>query len=411
MSQQGEVIHHPHLAAAEVVVGGLPVADPRENYQYPYPNSNLLVEAVAENLAATKSVTTADQVADFTRSLVPVSDPDDPTVVVISGACREPIYPLALAKEVSVQPLVEVAESNLAIIRGTNLPHVIAVLRNRGMYGKGRTEPQEIGPDGEVVFAYAGDIVNSQDPANRTPDANQLVVGNIQASELEEALTARVGYHVPAAHEALSLAYEMSLIRHDAARGVDISIGADMLWGGVRTNQIGSPVLALLGRLGNTVGVKIGGDSDEAHIAGISEQLNPDNKAGKLLYMLRLGLHEASSYPTILKAIKRHAPNSIVMIDFHGITQKKVVDGKTVKVRAVPHMIRSMGIMAEVCREVGVKFGGIHLETTPDSRRLECVDDVGQAPLDDGDLDPHLNPIQTSRVLNAFAAISEAQFS
>jgi 3-deoxy-7-phosphoheptulonate synthase len=401
MSSQIETGHlQQHMDEAEAIVASLPEPDHTVNYQVRYPVPGRLVDAVAE-LLATQGVTTPRLADAFTQGMTEVGDPDSPTMVAITGSCKEGIN---VATPIST--LAEASEVDLAIVSSSRLGPVVKVQRNRGQYKKPRSKPVEVLPNGDVVPVYVGDLVHSEDPYDRTPDPTRLVAGGLQAHDLETELTRRMGYHVPAAHEALSLPYEKAFIRKDPDTGDLYSLSADLPWAGLRTNQLDSEIIKLLMGIENTVGVKIGGNSDEAHIAGLAERLNPKDRAGKLVYMLRLGLHEADKYPTILGAINKHAPNAITIFDIHGTTEERSYGAK---IRHVPSIIQGMGIMAQACQEAGVKFAGVHLETTSDGHRFECTDETGQPPLDEGDVDPRLNLLQMRRVLDAVGVIQEAQ--
>ncbi len=397
MNQETELLRSERLAEAEAIIAMLPEPDYGVNYQAEYPDKEALAEAMAENLT-TQGVTTPHRAAAFTKELESVSNPRSPDLLVITGSCRE-----AIQASVPITELADITEANLAVIAGSKLKRIKVAQRDRGQYKKPRSAVEEEDAKGNKIPVYMGDVVNGEDVRDRTPDPSRLVAGGVQARDLEIELTRRFGHHVAAAHEALSLPYELPFIRKDERSGKLYSHSADLLWAGLRTNQLTSEIVKLLMTIENTVGVKIGGSSDEAHIAGLAERLNPENRAGKLIFMLRLGLQEVDRYPTILRAINKHASNAITIFDIHGMTEKRP-DG--LKIRHVPSIIEGMTVMARACQDAGVKFGGVHLETTPDSTRFECIDELDQLPLHPGNIDPRLNPRQTRRVLNALAKIT-----
>lgn len=392
-----EMTRMERLAAAEEIVASLPEPNYRANYQPIYSDTDQLIDAVAETVS-TGGVTTPRQAEEFKDALAHMGQ-DDETALVITSGCRETIH---VDTDISLLGRQALLEHKL--LYSSRLRKVVAASRNRGQYKKPRSEEIEI-IDGKRVVSYMGDVVNGEDPSDREPDPSRIVAGAVQARDLETELAKRAGKHVFAAHEALLLPYEMAFIRRDAKTGLKYSESADLLWAGLRTNQIDSPVIDLLSGIENAVGVKIGGNSDSEHIAGLAERLNPDNRAGKLVFMLRLTLEEIDKYPVILEAIDEHAPNSQKIFDIHGMTRKKE-DGT--KIRNVNEIISGMTVMARACKKAGVRFDGVHLETTPDPARLECVDNDFQLPTHPGGIDPQLNPQQTLRVLNALADIKQA---
>jgi 3-deoxy-7-phosphoheptulonate synthase len=172
-----------------------------------------------------------------------------------------------------------------------------------------------------------------------------------------------------------------------------------MPWIGKRTNRLDGPHVALLSQIENPVGIKIGADSDETHIAGLQACLNPQNRAGKLIFMLRMGMHEDEGLDRILSAIGTHAPNALVMFDVHGTTRMN--EGR--KIRCVPDIVANIKATAAACRKAGLKLHGLHLETTMEENRRECTDTPDDLPEHDSCIDPLLSPQQTERILRETA--------
>lgn len=401
MKHQVETVLNERRMAAEAVVTNLPGSDYNVNYQPVYHDREALVGAVAEVLS-TAGVTTPRQVDDFTAKMAVIGEGSDDGFVVISGSCREEIHPVST----DIRQIAATTMANLIIANSTGLPNIVSVQRDRGQYVKPRTKGTIILPSGLEVPAYYGDLVNdeSEDEESRIPDPGRMVEGAVQARDLEAELTRRLGEHIPAAHEALLLAYEEAFVREDPESGAMYSLSGDMLWGGWRTNHPDNPIMDFLGRIQNTVGVKIGGNSDERHIAAVARKLNPDGLPGKTMYMLRLEQHEEGQYSRILRAIQASDPTSLVLYDIHGSTLKQPGGDKIRKVRHVGSIMRAIGVMAEACQEAGVRFDGLHIETTPDTSRLECIDRLDQIP-QPGQIDPRLNPQQTRQIIGALATV------
>jgi 3-deoxy-7-phosphoheptulonate synthase len=382
--------------AATQVVGALPpAADYTKHYQPDYPEADELLDAVHE-LHETEAVTTPRQIDELQGELTRLARGEIVRPIIITGRCAEEID-----VEVPIETLVRQAvDMRTIVLRG--LTNAIAIQRNRGQYYKPRSAATEPRGDGTEVVSYMGDGINGKDLDDRTPDPTRLVAGAVQARDLEAGLTEAVGEHVPAAHEALSLPYEQSFVRIDPKTGKKYLVSTDLPWIGKRTNALidadggPNPHLELLAEVENPIGVKLGADSTPEHIAGLQAKLNPNNIPGKLIFMLRMGLHQTAHLNTIAAAIKQHAPNALVMYDIHGVTRTAQTGEK---IRYTGDIIANIKQTAKACRDAGLKLHGLHLEATPDDTRLECIDEENQLPRDPGGVDPQLNPRQLAYVL------------
>lgn len=420
MNQLGEQLSGEHLAIARELIDGIPPANYAVNKQVDYEDQEKLADAMADVLC-TPGVTTLDHVQAFTARLGRIAE-QRRGFVVVSGDCREIIHRV----NVPMSRLAERIETDLDVVKNSDLQDVEHAIRGLGQFIKPRSDEEEEvkevkegsdeeeevkeGSDEEeeaqvrIVPSYKGHLINDEHPDLRVPNPDYLVEGAVQARDLRGSLDERLDYHLPVMHEALSLHYELPQIRRDPATGAEFSVSGDALWSGVRTNALDGVIIAMLRRLRNTTGVKIDGSSDEEHIVGLEEALNPDGIPGKSLYMLRLVPADFHKYPKILKTLKQHAPFSPVLFDIHGSTEQ--VNG--VKIRHVGNVIRNMKVMAHACFEAGVYFGGLSVETIADRNRLECIDEYGQQP-EPGGIDPGANPLQFGRILNAAAALVEQQ--
>jgi len=354
------------------------------NYQPTYPDPHDLIMAIHE-LRHTTPVTTPAQIDQLQADLSAVVLGEVERPVILDGRCAEPVD----ARQ-PVSSLVRDAERSRSITLSA-VPDAIVIQRNRGQNTKPRSRATET-VNGLEVTSYLGDAVNGQHPSQREPQPSRMVSAALQARDLEAGLSAAVGGHVPAAHEALLLPYERPFL----ANGYLLS--ADLPWIGKRTNALDGEHVKLLAGVQNPVGVKIGPDSDPTHIAGLDQRLNPDGVPGKLVMMLRVGLGNAALRP-IVHSIARHAPQAMLMYDIHGVT--KSISGN--KIRAVEDITAEVAELAAVCGEAGLKLHGLHLETIMDDSRLECVDRADQTPTHPGGVDPQLNPEQKQRVLEATA--------
>lgn len=377
------------------IVDGLPSPDYSLNYQPTYPDQSELLGAVHE-LQATEPVTMPEHVLSLRAQLAAIACGED-IVVVMDGRCAEPVR--------LTTPIAELAQegaTSLAVIAASGLTRVVHIKRCCGQCAKPRSNETETLPDGTEVVSYMGDAINDRDPAKRTPDPTRMVATALQARDVEAMMAEQTGSHIMVGHEALLLPYEQSFIREDPVTGRRVSVSGDLLWLGVRTNRTDvetNPHIDLLASIENPVGIKIGPDSDETHIAELVERLNPDHEAGKLVFMIRVGADQAAM-ERILGSIKQAAPESIIMYDIHGSTVK-TPDG--VKVRAVSATIDHIRLLAEACARQDLRLHGVHIETMGDDSRLECVDTLDERPTHKGDVDPQFNPRQTKMILDAIA--------
>ncbi len=391
--QQLEASHQQRLMAAEAIVDSLPEPDYKANYQVPYDRAEL-VGALVENLD-TPGVAKPVEIDSLRGRLAAIGEGSSRQPLVITNSCAEDIRIGRPIERLGDNTLVE-----LAAIGSSAVAHAIKVQRIGGQFVKPRTEEFEGLPDGSKVQSYKGDGINDRRTDRRDPDPSRLVGGAAQSRSLQEYLTLQTGDPVLMAHEALSLAYERPFIRQDPENGKQYLLSAHLPWIGKRTNAPTSVQAELLTGVENAIGVKIGANSDEEHIAQLAETLNPDGLPGKIVFMLRLGAQDASRYPIILRGIKQHAEGSLVLYDLHGETR---VNEHGEKIRAVGDIEQGIARLAGACDDAGLRLHGIHLETGADYRQLECIDERHQRPSQRGNVDPRLNPRQTRQVLN-FAA-------
>lgn len=379
-----------HLAAERVLDVLPPPGDYTANYQPHYPDNGALLDAV-EELHGTEAVTTPRQVDALQTELTKLAAGESDRPIIITGRCAEEVN---LGTPIETLVSMAVLEYQLVL---SALPNAIVIQRNRGQNFKPRSAATEV-IAGQAVASYMGDGINSSDAAHRTPDPSRLVSAAVQARDLEAGMTAMTGEHIPAAHEALSLAYEHSFVRLDAQTGNKYLASADLPWIGKRTNAIDGEHVNLLAEVANPIGIKIGPDSTPEQIAALQAKLNPSQIPGKLVFMLRMGPKNETVIvmQDIVGAIRDHAPHSVVMYDIHGVTRTAPTGQK---IRYTGDIIDDIRMTATTLREHGLKLHGLHLETTPDDTRLECVDEPNQLPTHPGGVDPQLNPRQLAYVL------------
>jgi 3-deoxy-D-arabino-heptulosonate 7-phosphate (DAHP) synthase class II len=376
-----------HLEDAERLLQEFEVSGPyEEHYQPTYLDQQEVIEAVAE-LRQTETVTTPRQIDALQRQLTSLAEGNIDKSIIISRKCAEDVW-----IGTAIEELAEEAneERNLVL----SCLSAIVIQRNRGQSAKPRSKEKEV-VDGKEVPSFMGKMINDVDPEFREPDPTKMVGTAVQSRDLEAMLTEMAGEHVPAAHEALLLPYELGFLRVDEETGKEYLLSADLPWIGKRTNNPNGMHVKLLSRVENPVGIKIGPDSTPDDIRAMSAALNPDSKPGKLIFMLRVSPNKPQELEDIVQAIKASSPESLVMYDIHDIT-RTAENGQ--KIRCVPEIITDIKEKSRVLRSHGLKLHGLHLETTSEDV-LECVDEPEQLPTHKPVVDPLLNPRQLEEIL------------
>lgn len=171
-------------------------------------------------------------------------------------------------------------------------------------------------------------------------------------------------------HEALLLPYEEALTRVDSLSDEVYDCSAHMLWIGERTRGIDEAHAHFLSGVKNPLGVKIGANAKADDIKALANVLNPDNEAGRLTIIIRMGADKIGTYlPTIFKELKKEGLNLIYSIDpMHGNTVK----AGNFKTREFDKIMDEVRAFFEIANAEGVYAGGVHLEMTGQDV-TECV--------------------------------------
>lgn len=172
-------------------------------------------------------------------------------------------------------------------------------------------------------------------------------------------------------HEALLLPYEEALTRIDSTSGDWYDCSAHMLWIGERTRGLNEAHVNFLSGVKNPVGVKIGPTATPDEILGLCEKLNPENEAGRLNLIVRMGADKIeSNLPKLLRAVKSEGKIVLWSSDpMHGNTFKTTNNYKT---RAFDKILKEVKSFFEIHKSEGTYPGGIHLEMSGDDV-TECT--------------------------------------
>ena len=338
---------------------------------------------------------------------------------------------------------------------GASMP-VVKVGRVAGQFAKPRSSPMEA-VDGIELPSYRGDMINAMPftEKDRVPDPKRLLrvyeqsaatlnllrafaqggladltkvhswvteflSGTPQADRFQE-LAGRIEESLnfmracgitpetarPLAetdfytsHESLLLNYEEALTRRDTITDEKdwYATSAHMIWIGDRTRQPDGAHVEYMRGIANPIGLKCGPSLDPDELVRLIETLNPDNVAGRLTLIARMGADKVrAGLPPLLKAVKASGAKVVWCCDpMHGNTIKASSGYKTRRVNDV--MAEVQGFF-DAHDEIGTYPGGVHFEMTGQNV-TECVGgvvDVTEARLGDRyhtHCDPRLNGAQ-----------------
>jgi 3-deoxy-7-phosphoheptulonate synthase len=164
-------------------------------------------------------------------------------------------------------------------------------------------------------------------------------------------------------HEALLLNYEEALSRIDSFTGNCYNCSAHFVWIGERTRQLDHAHVEFFKNIGNPVGVKIGPSIKTDELLRLIDALNPDNEAGRLTLITRMGADRlADKLPSLIRAVKKEGRDVVWSSDpMHGNTVKASSGYKT---RQFDDIMRELQQFFSVHQAEGSYPGGIHLEMT-----------------------------------------------
>ena len=333
----------------------------------------------------------------------------------------------------------------------SSLP-VIKVGRMAGQFAKPRSNDNET-REGVTLPAYRGDAVNDLEftTKSRTPDPKRLVrVYNTSSAtlnlvraftqggfaDLRQVHTWNRGFAADArfsaryeemaneigralqfmesagvdpesfksvdfysSHEALILEYEKALTRIDSRTDNPYDVSAHFLWIGERTRQLDGAHMDFAQKIHNPIGVKLGPKSTPEDVLAIIAKLNPDNEAGRLTFITRMGAGLIrEKLPALIETVIISGAIVLWVCDpMHGNTYEAPSGYKTRKFDDVLDEVRGF---FEVHKRLGTHPGGIHIELTGDDV-TECVGGGDQISHEDlasryeSACDPRLNHTQS----------------
>ena len=304
---------------------------------------------------------------------------------------------------------------------------VVKVGRMAGQFAKPRSSDNET-IDGVTLPSYRGDIINSVDftESARVPDPERMIHAYNQASATQNLLRAFATggladlhqvhqwnldfthqgevsekYESMAeniaeslkfmeacgvtsktyrtlretdfytSHEALLLPYEEAFTRQDSLTDEWYDTAAHMVWIGDRTRQLDGAHIEYMRGIKNPIGLKAGPTMDPEDLIRLANTLNPENEAGRLNIIVRMGANKVENHmPELVRAVKREGLNVVWSCDpMHGNVYKS---GNGYKTRPVDAILTEMKEFFQVHKAEGTFGGGVHLEMTG-KNVTECV--------------------------------------
>jgi 3-deoxy-7-phosphoheptulonate synthase len=347
-----------------------------------------------------------------------------------------------------------ILQMTVALMYGTGKP-VVKVGRIAGQFAKPRSTATEI-IDGIELPSYRGDMVNGMDftPEARKADPMRLIQAYDQsistlnylrslatggyaslknvnkwnqefASEsaqgklfknlvdrINESLAFMESFGLDidhtgeineaeffTSHEALLLNYEESLTKFDEDSGKFYDCSAHMLWIGDRTRTLGEAHVEYMRGIANPIGMKVGPTTKEADLLKLLDVLNPENEAGRITLISRMGAEKVEQFlPQLVRLVKKEGRNVVWSCDpMHGNTIKSPNGYKT---RPFNSILTEVQNVFAIHKAEGTYAGGIHIEMTGQNV-TECVG--GAQAISEVDLkdryhthcDPRLNASQS----------------
>ena len=331
---------------------------------------------------------------------------------------------------------------------------VVKVGRMAGQFAKPRSSPTET-VNGLTLASYKGDIINEDQPteAARTPDPERMLQAYLQSAaslnllrafaqggyadlarvaswnlgftqgspeaEKYQQMAERVsvaldfinacgvnagnaqslhGVSFFTSHEALLLQYEEALTRLDSTSGKWVAGSGHMLWIGDRTRQPDGAHVEFCRGVLNPIGLKCGPSLTPDELLTLIDALNPDNEAGRLTLICRVGAGKVGAHlPGWIDAVRREGRQVVWCCDpMHGNTVKSETGYKT---RPFDRVLQEVREFFAVHAAEGTHAGGVHFEMTGQNV-TECLG--GMHNLAEADLssryhtacDPRLNASQ-----------------
>lgn len=164
-------------------------------------------------------------------------------------------------------------------------------------------------------------------------------------------------------HEGLLLGYEEGFTRRNDDDDLFYCCSAHMLWIGDRTRNPDEAHVEYMRGIANPIGCKVGPSMTREDLLRLCDVLNPQNEAGRLVFIARMGAEKVGDLlPPLVRAIKEEGRKVVWSCDpMHGNTIKSPNGYKTRKFTDILTEVRRF---FEIHKAEGTYAGGVHFEMT-----------------------------------------------
>ncbi len=323
---------------------------------------------------------------------------EEKSVILQIGDCAETFADFS---KKNILDYSKMFEKNATKIENSLNKKVILIARMAGQFAKPRSENTET-INGVTLPCYRGDIANGIEfsEESRKPQANRIIKAYEQSMQTMQIIQDR--FFV--SHEALILDYDSAMTRQFDDKFYCLS--AHMLWIGYRTAQLDHAHIEFLRGIENPVGIKVGLNANPEYLNNIITKLNPSNKPGKIILIVRFGFNKiGSELSDLIKSVDKAGLKVIWISDpMHG-NGYKAKNG--IKTRSLENICGEIKQFNQMMKNHHVNIGGLHLEATP-HEVTECVlvaNEKNEEFLKESYkslCDPRLNASQTDEVISIF---------
>ena len=199
-------------------------------------------------------------------------------------------------------------------------------------------------------------------------------------------------------HEALVLLYEQAQTRRVPRRTGWYNLSTHLPWIGMRTTDLDGAHVEYCRDIANPIGVKLGPEMTREHLRGLIQALNPNNEAGRLVLIHRMGASRVEEVlPPLIEEVQRARADVVWCCDpMHGNTETTAQGYKT---RRFENILGEIERAFTIHQEMGSILGGVHFELTGENV-TECLggarglSETGLAQAYRSHVDPRLNSEQ-----------------
>ena len=394
----------------------------KQKHQMPtYANTQELAD-VQTRLQSLPPLVFAGEARDLKRELAKVARGE--AFLLQGGDCAETFKDFSA---VQIRDTFRILLQMAVVLTYSGRLPVVKVGRMAGQFAKPRSSDMET-RNGVTLPSFRGDLINGIDfdDASRQPDAQRMIQGYHQSAATLNLLRAfaQGGYadlhevhrwtldfikddplyerynevadrisdclafmeacgmnpqNAPmlretdfyVSHEALLLPYEESLTRIDSTTGEWYCCSGHMLWIGYRTAQLDGAHLEFLRGVQNPLGLKVGVGTEIDQLLRICDVLNPNNEAGRLSLISRMGAGNVEAHlPKLIEALQVEGRQVVWTCDpMHGNTHTSQSGFKT---RGFDSILSEVKDFFAVHQALGTHAGGVHFELTGQDV-TECI--------------------------------------